>query len=266
MLKTVGSLTVDLDPVICLGEWYVFFHKGILPICLIFVICSFSFAQGADEVLSEMVGVKASSVAPEKPLTDAQLAELPVGNTKITLFGAVTPGVEYQALTGIERWNLYLRENYWSPSGAFRTVFTALVAQGSNRPPEWGQGFKGYGKRSASAFATYTIQSSIESAGDALLKQDPRYIRCDCEKVSQRVKHAFIYDFFTKNSEGDLRFAYAKVGSAYAAQFIQTLWYPDHYSLLKTGFRQGSQSLAFGFGINLIVEFGPDFKKLLRRK
>jgi hypothetical protein len=243
-----------------------FFNKGLLPICLFLVISSFYFAQGVEWVLGGTAGVEASSVAPEKPLTDAQLAEMPVGNTKITLFGGVTPGVEYQPLTGIERWNLYLRENYWSPGATLRTVFSALVAQGSNRPPEWGQGFKGYGKRAASAFATYTIQSSIEAAGDALLKQDPRYIRCDCEKASQRVKHAFIYDFFTKNSEGDLRFAYAKVGSAYAAQFIQTLWYPDHYSVFKTGFRQGSQSLAFGFGINLIVEFGPDIKKLLKRK
>jgi hypothetical protein len=41
-------------------------------------------------------------------------------------------------------------------------------------------------------------------------------------------------------------------------------WYPDRYHSLSDGVRLGNQQAGFMAGINLIKEFGPEFKRLLR--
>lgn len=58
------------------------------------------------------------------------------GGDRAMLPAATSPR-SYQPLTGKERWNLYVREAFWSPGVFFRAAGPALGAQLSNERPPW---------------------------------------------------------------------------------------------------------------------------------
>jgi hypothetical protein len=179
---------------------------------------------------------------------------------------AQTPVAAYTPLTSAERWNHYLHQTVLSPGIYLASFAAAGGSQLAKDPPEWGQGIDGYSKRTATLFATFSIQATVQEGAAAALRYDPRRLRCECQGVGRRLAHAFAWSFLTKNDEGQTRFNVPVVAGAYAAGMIPLLWYPDRYSPLKDGFRRGSQQLGFAVGANLIAEFSPELKRFFRRK
>jgi hypothetical protein len=188
-----------------------------------------------------------------------------VGFLAATLL-AQGPAVGYTPLTSNQRWSYYLHETFLSPGIYLASFAAAGGAQLAKDPPEWRQGLDGYGKRTGTLFATFTIQATVQEGAAAALRYDPRHLRCDCQGAGRRLAHAFVWSLLTKNDEGKTRFNVPVVAGAYAAGIIPMLWYPDRYSPLKDGFRRGSQQLGFAVGANVIAEFSPELKRFFHLK
>jgi hypothetical protein len=165
------------------------------------------------------------------------------------------------ALSGKERWHLYLDENYLSPGIYFASFGSALGGHAANDPRDWGGGFKGYGGRAASQYGLFAIQNTIHDGGAAALGYEPRYFRCQCTGVWRRTGHAFEMTFLTYDQHGHKRLDLPQLAGAYGSGMISTLWYPKGYSPLVQGVQAGHAQLGFVAGIHLIQEFSPEIKR-----
>jgi hypothetical protein len=166
----------------------------------------------------------------------------------------------YQPLTRSQRWELYWRGTYWTPAPYFAALSVAAQDQYLNQPREWGQGFDGYLKRAGDQFARLTMQSSIEAAAAAVLKQEVRYVKCGCTGTLKRAAYSVGMIFATLNDAGEYRPAYARFAGAVGAQFIGNTWTPRGYRNWDTTLRDGGLQLGFAAGFNLVREFLPKKK------
>jgi hypothetical protein len=187
------------------------------------------------------------------------------GDNPITLQAGTGRG-SYQALTGKERWNLYLRKAFWSPGVLFRAAGPALGAHLKNEPPAWGQGAEGYSKRFANRFGRFTLQETYEAAGAAALGHEVRYVRSKRSGFFPRAGHALAANFVTYDRNGRRTPHIARVGSAFAAEFTASLWMPAGYRDASTAMRGVGVELGVSSAFNLLREFAPELKRMFGRK
>lgn len=173
---------------------------------------------------------------------------------------------KFRPLTGGERWKLYAKSTFFSPGAFFGAVIPAAFDQAGNAPPEWGGGMKGYGRRVASRFGVRTITETFQHGGAAAFGQDPRYIRSSEKGFLKRTRHALAFVFVTYNNEGKIRPAYGKVGGIYGGAFTQIAWMPDRFNVRGDGVRFGNVGMAVQLLNNFMLEFGPDLRKIFRRR
>jgi hypothetical protein len=179
---------------------------------------------------------------------------------------AATRPRSYQPLTGKERWNLYLREAFWSPGAFFRAAGPALGAQLSNEPPAWGAGAEGYSKRFANRFGRFAVQKTCEAAGAAALGHEVRYVRSKRSGFLARAGHALTANFVTYDRNGRPTPHVARIGSVFAAEFTGSLWMPAGYRDASVAMRGVGMELGVGSAFNLIREFAPELKRMLTWK
>jgi hypothetical protein len=186
--------------------------------------------------------------------------------THVSLIGfSETSALDYSPLTRHERWRLFLNQSATSP-GAFAPVLaTAVLAQRFRTPPEWGDNASGFGKRVALAFGTNVVQGVIQSAGDALLKQDPRFIRSATGGFWSRAGHAVLFTVFTYDDRGRTRFGAANVASYYGSSIVSALLYPRGHNAWREGVQAANLQMAMSAAFNVFQEFWPDMRRLLRR-
>jgi len=169
----------------------------------------------------------------------------------------------YQPLNGKERWNLYVREAFWSPGAFFRAAGPAVGTHLNNEPPEWGQGTAGYSRRLANRFGRFALQESYEAAGAAVLQHEVRYLRSSRSGFFPRAVHALTANFVTYDKNGRRTPHISRVGSAFAAEFTGNLWMPTGYRDTSTAMRGVGMELGVSSAFNLIREFSPELKRLL---
>ena len=163
-------------------------------------------------------------------------------------------------LTGKERWHLYENDNFLSSGIYFASFGSALGAQSSNEPREWGGGFAGYGRRAASQYGLFAIQNTLHDGGAAALGYEPRYFRCQCTGLWRRSGHALEMSFLTYNEHGHKSLDLPQLVGAYGSGMISALWYPKRYSPLVQGVQAGHMQMGFVVGTHLIQEFSPELK------
>ena len=182
------------------------------------------------------------------------------------LLAVVSPD-DPHPLTNRQR-QLLFRRAVFGPGIAFATLGAAVGRQLTDQPPDWEQGTSGYARRVADTYGQFLIQGSVHAGAAAAIGHDPRYVLCPCKGTWKRLAwSAMLGSFVARDRDGDLTFAYARVGSVYAGTMgAMGLWWPDRYSPLKDGFREGSQSLAFQGLFNVFKEFEPEIRRIYRRK
>ena len=180
---------------------------------------------------------------------------------------AAAPGTPatYVAMTGSDRWTKYFKDNYASPGAYFRAFGSGLGQQLGNAPPEWRQGAEGYFKRSGSQFAQFAIDDTIRSGLAAAAGLDTRYRSCECAGAGRRALHAIGWSFVTRNNEGKTRFDWTRLAGAYGSGFALNAWYPARFGP-KDAFREGTTEFGSAIGGNILREFTPDIKRVLRLK
>jgi len=182
------------------------------------------------------------------------------------LYGAFVPkDAPLTSLTNAQRGKLYLRQTYIGYGPYLKTAFFAVGDQITNSPPEWGGGIGGFGKRTASRFGTFTIQNTFSAAGNLLLRYEPRYDRCRCSGVGQRVRHAFVRNFVTYNhTEREYRPQIALYAGAMGAGMISSTWQPEASAAWRVGYQSMITQAAFGSFANLAAEFAPEITRIIR--
>lgn len=173
--------------------------------------------------------------------------------------------VLYRPLTATERWDLYAKDAFRSPLIAFRVTAGASIAQWRDEPPEWGQGGAGLGRRMAHRFGRLTVQESCEATTAALLRHDVRYFPSRDAGIWARTSHALAANFVTLDRNGDRTVNAARLGGIVAAELVSRQWMPDRYRSAYRTSRGIAIQLGFSTAFNVLREFTPDLKRLVRR-
>jgi hypothetical protein len=198
-------------------------------------------------------------VAQQQPRPDDQKVNM--------VWGSITrSGPEYRPLTGKERASLYVRASYKNPAGYFRAMLPAIGEQRNDEPHEWGQGTAGYARRFGNHFGRFVIQDSYEAITSAAIGQEVRYVLCPCKGVWKRSGYALGQFFFTLNQQGRYVPAYSRIGTTFAAEFTANTWMPPRLATTGEAMRGVGLQIGFGSVFNLVKEFSPEIRRILKRK
>jgi hypothetical protein len=229
--------------------------SGLFPLALFLI---WSASAGAQVDASE----PRATLDASKQIDGDQTGAGQLDKTAAKPFATGSAPSSYQPLDGNQRWNLYLRNAFWSPGVFFRAAGPALGGQLNNEPPQWGQGMEGYSKRLANRFGRFTLQETYEAAGAAALQHEVRYMRSKRSGFLPRATHALTANFVTYDRNGRRTPHVARVGSIVAAEFTGSLWMPDGYRDASTAMRGAGMELGVRSAFNLIREFAPELKRM----
>ena len=204
-----------------------------------------------------------TGIYPRQSLTD-RVRDVP---RRILLGSAVPRETELRSLNQDERFQLYLKQTYFSPGAYFERAVGAGYDQARGAPSDWGGGMEGYGKRFASRYGQFVIRNTLKSAGDAALGYEPRYDLCRCDGFWNRTKHAIIRNFLTYNSsERVLRPQLPYFGAAFVAGMAATTWKPGHHNVWADGGIAVAEQMGWGALTNWLSEFSGEVGKKLSKK
>lgn len=159
----------------------------------------------------------------------------------------------------------YHAKSLVDPAEFLREGISAGFQQLLDTPHEWGQGAEGFGRRYASSFGSTILRQSITFGLDSTLREDPRYFRSGETKVSERIKSALMQALICHTDSGGRSFAFARVGGAFGAEFISNAWRPRSVNAPGDALIRGGATMAVSAGTNVLREFMPEIKKLLKR-
>jgi hypothetical protein len=160
--------------------------------------------------------------------------------------------------------------------------FLSAVSQAEDSEPGLGQGWDGYGKRFATAFADGTIENFMVGAVfPSMLKQDPRYYQLGHGSFIHRTLYAASRNVITLTDSGKKQFNYSEVvGGAFSAAFSTFTYHPrSHVFQTPEGPRYIPSDrtldnaakvwgVQYGYDtLTLVVkEFWPDIRRILLHK
>ncbi len=132
---------------------------------------------------------------------------------------------DYTPITGGGRFR-WVMLNTFGLKNVTIGIAGAAISTARNKPPEWGPGWEGFGKRLGTAQATVLTSSVIEASVGALWGEDPRYLRSGKTGFFPRAGHAIKMAFFAYRRDGSVRPAYARFPAIAASHFISSTWRP----------------------------------------
>jgi hypothetical protein len=138
-------------------------------------------------------------------------------------------------------------------AGAF---VAAAFNQGSNSPPEWGQGIQGYTERFMSDYGIALARTSTRYLLAKPLKEDTLYYSCECTGAFPRLGHAVVTSFTARRGQdGHQVFSVPALVAPYAGTMTAVYgWYPRRYGA-KDAFRMGNYGMLYYVGGNIGLEF-----------
>jgi hypothetical protein len=163
-----------------------------------------------------------------------------------------------------DRIRFYDRTTF-SPSALVGPLAGAAWTQGvSGNPPEWGQGFAGYGRRVLSGYSRQVIANTVGFGVALATHEDPRHYLTGEHAFWKRSLYSAREAVVSHNTSGGLMPAYSRIVGAYAAGFISNAWYPAPYSNVHSALYRGSTALASDVIWQEFKEFWPDVRRKLR--
>lgn len=199
------------------------------------------------------------------PAANVQQKEYDPASVGFLVGGVLPKQVDYQPLTGQQRWELFVRQNFSLKGGAwFRNFGAAAGDHLGNRPEAWRQGAEGYFRRVGDRTARFTIASGIEHSLAAGLGYEVRYLRCRCTGFWPRLGHTLAWNVITVNREGRNVLNLPKVAGAFGGEALSAAWTPGVRWDVR-GYQGALQEVTFGWFFNVLREFGPDIKRAFRK-
>lgn len=159
----------------------------------------------------------------------------------------------------------------FGPTALAGSAFLAGISQGISSPSGWPDDASGYGRRLASTITTNSIRHSVELGLDLATGEDPRYVRSGAIGFAAQASHAVVYEFVARTPRGR-HLAYSRLGSALAAGFAYTAWYPDPRPVNgvqparpnRVGL--GLEQAGIIVGLDILTHIGAEIRPRLRKK
>lgn len=154
------------------------------------------------------------------------------------------------------------------PSEFVLTAVVAGLGQASNSIPQYGQGFEGYAKRYATAYADNAVENMMSSAVlPSLLHQDPRYYQLGHGGFARRSWHAFSRLFVTRSDAGKEQFNYSEIfGSGMAAAISDYGYHPSGDQSAGNVANVWGTQMGIDLVTYMLKEFWPDLRRRFDRK
>jgi hypothetical protein len=174
----------------------------------------------------------------------------------------IPKGAERTPLTGSERRELYLEQTLTTPGAYMKRMFAAGIDQARGVPYQWDDGWAGYAERFASREGQFIASNSLAALGNRMLKYEPRYDRCRCNRFWPRTWHAVIRNFLTYDeSETALRPQWALYAGAFGGGLISTAWKPKPRNAFAEGGRAAAEQGGYGVALNFFIEFAGEINR-----
>jgi len=163
---------------------------------------------------------------------------------------------------------LVLLKKVFGPQAIFATAPAALADQFRNFPKEWGSewNWHGFGRRAASEYGQFVVYAGIESAVQALHKEDPRYFRLGKGNFFRRTAHVVAGTFVARKKDGGSTFALSLPAASYGSWAIASRWNPRSLHGPVSILEYGSTGVEMKASANFFREYWPDVKSLFRKK
>jgi hypothetical protein len=166
--------------------------------------------------------------------------------------------------TAEQRRRIYLQQTLTTPSAYLKRMFAAGVDQARDAPPQWQEGWGGYGERFASREGQFIAANSLAALGNAALRYEPRYDECKCSGFGLRTRHAILRAFLTYNeTETELRPQWALYGGAFGGGMIATAWKPHPRNAFSEGGIAALEQAGYGSLLNFFTEFAGEINRKL---
>ena len=101
------------------------------------------------------------------------------------------------------------------------------------------------------------MNHTLESGLGAIWGEDPRYFPSEDKRFSARLKNVLLQTVVTRTDSGKETFAWARMGSAFAAGAITNAWQPESTDTPGRAFSRGAIMLGGDLGYNFLQEFVP---------
>jgi hypothetical protein len=171
----------------------------------------------------------------------------------------------YKPMTQSERTHLYVKTMI-NPIGYFKVAFSAGIDQANDKPPEWGQGASGYGKRFGNIFGQYTIQRTTTFGLSSAFHEDNRYFNSGKTGFWPRTRYALSSGLLARHDDGTRHISVSEIGGVAAGAFISRLWQPPSQSSAGDGAVSFGISMASNIGFSVAKEFLPDIGRAIAKK
>jgi hypothetical protein len=171
----------------------------------------------------------------------------------------VETGQTITPLTGPQRRELYLSQTLITPGAYMKRMFGAGIDQARGVPYQWDDGWGGYMERFASHEGQFIAANSLAALGNAALKYEPRYDRCQCSGFWPRTRHAILRNFVTFNeTETERRPQIALYAGAFGGGLISTAWKPSPTNAWAEAGKGVAGQAAYGTLLNFFIEFAGE--------
>ena len=176
----------------------------------------------------------------------------------------VATSKEVPSFTTEQKFRFYWQTTF-TPFALTGPVLGAAATQWTSRnPPEWGQGFPGYGRRVLSGYSRQVIANTVGLGVVLADGEDPRHYPTGKHGIWKRGLYAARQTFVSRRVSGGEMPDYSRIVGAYAAGFASNAWYPAPYSNLKDALYRGSTALASDIVWQEFKEFWPDIRRKVR--
>jgi hypothetical protein len=164
-------------------------------------------------------------------------------------------------LTTQDKFHIYVHRTFGPPAVILPAITSgiAMANPKSTYPKDWKDGAGAYGRNYGFQIATRTSRNSGEFMTQAIMHEDPRYLRSTSTNPLTRTAHALVLTFVDKSDSGKTMIAYSHFTGAAAGGFVGMGILPDGYNDV-THAEQGMAHEFSSFAIsNLLIEFQPEW-------
>jgi hypothetical protein len=133
----------------------------------------------------------------------------------------------------------------------------AAIGQKRDVPHEWGEGWGAYATRYSAALGTNLTRQFTAFGLESALHEDPRYFPSEEKGLGRRFRNAMLQTVVARTDTGKETFAWARMGSAFAAGELANTWQPPSTRTPGHGATRGCIILGGDFAYNLLQEFVP---------
>jgi hypothetical protein len=174
----------------------------------------------------------------------------------VNLPGQVGPTMTANPLTVAEKFDYRVVQSF-GLRGFAGAAAGAAIGQGRDVPKEWGEGWGAYATRYAAGFGTNVTRQSMAFGLETLLHEDPRYFPSEQKGFRARLKNVLLQTVVARTDSGKETFAWARMGSAFAAGQFVNLWEPKSTGTPGGGATRGCIILGGDLAYNFLQEFVP---------